>query len=62
MTMSTTNLIVLKGVLVTPFILSTSNGNFDVQKETFYELNKEYYFQLDMNVYPYQIVKGIKIR
>lgn len=55
-------LITLKGVLVTPFILSTENGNYDVEKETFYKLNETYYFQLDLNVYPWRIVKAIKVR
>lgn len=54
--------IVLKGVLVTPFILSTLKGDYDVQKETFYELNQEYYFQLDQNVYPWRIIKAVKVR
>lgn len=54
--------IVLKGVLVTPFILSTPKGDYDVQKETFYELNQEYYFQLDQNVYPWRIIKAVKVR
>lgn len=51
----------LKGVLITPFILATNNGNYDVQKETFYSLNQLYYFQLNMSVYPYKIIKAIKI-
>ena len=55
-------LITLKGVLVTPFILSTAEGNYDVQEETFYKLNETYYFQLDINVYPWCIVKAIKVR
>ena len=55
-------LITLRGVLVTPFILSTSTGNYDVEQETFYKLNETYYFQLDQSVYPWRIVKGIKVR
>jgi len=54
------NLITLKGVLVTPFILSTYKGNYDIQRETFYELNREYYFLIDTSVYPWCIVKAIK--
>lgn len=55
-------LITLKGVLITPFILSTLSGNYDVERETFYELNKTYYFLLDQSVYPWRIVKAIKVR
>jgi len=54
--------VTLKGVLVTPFVLSTSKGDYDVQEETFYELNQEYYFQLDQDVYPWRIVKAVKVR
>jgi hypothetical protein len=56
------SLITLKGVLVTPYVLSTSKGDYDVEKETFYELNKEYFFLLDQNVYPWRIIKAIKVR
>lgn len=55
-------LITLKGVLVTPFILSTATGNYDVERETFYRLNRTYYFLLDLSVYPWRIIKGIKVR
>lgn len=55
-------LITLKGVLVTPYVLSTSKGDYDVEKETFYELNEEYFFLLDQNVYPWRIIKAIKVR
>ena len=56
------NIICLKGVLVTPFILSTAEGNYDVEKETFYHLNETYYFQLYQGVYPWRILKAIKVR
>ena len=55
-------LITLKGVLITPFILSTLNGNYDVERETFYKLNQTYYFLIDLGVYPWRIVKAIKVR
>lgn len=57
------NLKCVKGVLITPFILSTDNyGNIDVQKETFYKSGDVYYFQLDCTVWPYRIVKAIRER
>lgn len=56
------SLITLKGVLVTPYVLSTSKGDYDVEKETFYEFNEEYFFLLDQNVYPWRIIKAIKVR
>ena len=49
--------ICLKGVLVTPSILSTSQGNYDVQKDTFHTIGKIYYFLLDTYVYPWKILK-----
>lgn len=52
-------LICLKGVLITPFILSTKEGNHEVQKNTFYEGN--FYFQLDTSVYPWKIVNAVRI-
>lgn len=52
--------ICLKGVLVTPFILSTKEGNFDVQKDTFHSIGEVYYFQLDTYVYPWKIINAIK--
>ena len=56
------NLITLRGVLVTPRILATSQGNYDVQEETFYSIGVMYYFQLDQSVYPWRIVKAIQVR
>lgn len=53
-------LVCLKGVLVTPFILSTEHGNYDVEEEKFYNLGETYYYQLDTDVYPYRIIKGIR--
>lgn len=52
----------LKGVLLTPFIIGTNNGNYDVQKETFYTINTLYYFLIDTSIYPWKIVRGIKVR
>lgn len=59
--MSRSKLICLKGVLKTPFILATHEGNYDISKETFYPLNVYYYFQLDTTVWPWKIIKAIKI-
>jgi len=54
-------LVCLKGVLITPFILSTHYGNYDVQEETFYKIGVMYYFQLSQEVFPWKIVKAIKV-
>lgn len=51
----------MKGVLVTPFILSTYYGNYDVQEETFYKQGELYYFKINQNVYPWKIVYAIKV-
>jgi hypothetical protein len=56
----TSGIICLKGVLMTPFILSTEQGNYDVEKESFYQLGETYYFQLDTNVWPWRIIKAVK--
>jgi len=54
--------ICLKGVLRTPFILSTYDGNFDIQEEKFYTIGVMYYFVINTTVLPWKIEKAIKVR
>lgn len=55
-------LLTVKGVLVTPFLLKTSDGlEIKIQEEKFYNLNREYYFQLDNSYNPVKIVYAIYV-
>lgn len=52
-------LICVRGRLTSPTTILIDQGEFDVQKETFYRVGAIMYFLLDIQTYPWLIKKAI---
>ena len=54
-------LICVRGRLTSPTTLLTEDGEYDVQKETFYPIGEVRVFQLRIDCFPWLITKAIRI-
>ena len=53
--------ICLRGRLLSPTRLLTTEGTFEVQEETFYKVNEVYVFQINVYTFPWQIIKAVRV-
>lgn len=54
-------LVCLCGRLISPTKLLTKEGEFQVAPETFYKLEKKYFFLINTREYPWRIWKAVKL-